>query len=75
MNRLAVFVYAMDPVSQIGIAAQLRASPEVQVVGDSEAATAQVAVLVVDVVDPTQFGSFEQCKGMGARASCWLSAI
>ena len=51
MNRIAVFVYALDPVSQIGVAAQLRASPELQVVGDSEVATAQVAVLVVDVVD------------------------
>ena len=41
----------MDPVSQIGIAAQLRASPEVRLVGDSEVAAAQVAVLVVDMVD------------------------
>ena len=51
MNRIAVFVYATDPVSQIGIAAQLRASPEVRLVGDSEVAAAQVAVLVVDMVD------------------------
>jgi DNA-binding NarL/FixJ family response regulator len=51
MNRIPVFVYAMDPVSQIGIAAQLRVRPEVRVVGDSEVAAAQVAVLVVDVVD------------------------
>jgi DNA-binding NarL/FixJ family response regulator len=51
MNGIAVFVYATDPVSQIGIAAQLRARPDVRVVGDRDVAGAQVAVLVVDVVD------------------------
>jgi DNA-binding NarL/FixJ family response regulator len=51
MNRIEVFVYATDPVSTIGIAAQLRAYPEVRVVGDSEVTAAQVAVLVFDLVD------------------------
>jgi DNA-binding NarL/FixJ family response regulator len=51
MNMIAVLVRAMDPVSQIGIAAQLRARPEVRVVGDREVAAAHIAVLVVDAVD------------------------
>jgi DNA-binding NarL/FixJ family response regulator len=48
MERTTVFVHATDAVSQIGIASQLRARPEVLVVGDSELDAAQVAVLVFD---------------------------
>ena len=44
-------MYATDPVSQIGIAGQLRARPEVCVVGDAEVDAAQVAVLVFDTID------------------------
>jgi DNA-binding NarL/FixJ family response regulator len=51
MDRIAVFVYATDAVSQIGIAGQLRARPEVRVVGDGEVDAAQVAVLVFDIID------------------------
>ena len=51
MERIPVFVYATDPVSQIGIAGQLRARPEVCVVGDAEVDAAQVAVLVFDSID------------------------
>ncbi len=51
MERTAVFVHATDAVSQIGIASQLRARPEVLVVDDSDVDAAQVAVLVFDDVD------------------------
>jgi DNA-binding NarL/FixJ family response regulator len=51
MDRIPVFVFATDPVSQIGIAGQLRARPEVCVVGDSEVDNAKVAVLVFDDID------------------------
>ncbi len=51
MDRIAVFVYATDAVSQIGIAGQLRARPEVRVVGEREVDAAQVAVLVFDGID------------------------
>jgi len=50
-TRTTVFVYATDPVSQIGIAGQLRARPEVCVVGDGDIDAAQVAVLVFEAVD------------------------
>jgi DNA-binding NarL/FixJ family response regulator len=50
MERTAVFVHATDAVSEIGIASQLRARPEVLVVGDGELDAAQVAVLVFDDV-------------------------
>jgi DNA-binding NarL/FixJ family response regulator len=51
-ERVRVFVYAADPISQAGIASQLRCRPEITVVEDSEIDTAAVAVVSTDVVDP-----------------------
>ncbi len=48
--RIPVFVYASDPVSQAGLASQLRRRPEIHVIdGDPDAAS--VAVVLVDEVD------------------------
>lgn len=49
-DRIPVFVYASDPVSQAGIASQLRARAEILVV-DEDVDAATVAVVVVDDVD------------------------
>ena len=49
-ERIRVFVYAHDPISQAGLASQLRARPEVQVV-DDDVDRAQVAIVVGDDVD------------------------
>ncbi|MBW3615361.1 MAG: LuxR C-terminal-related transcriptional regulator [Actinobacteria bacterium] len=49
-DRIAVYVYAHDPISQAGLASQLRARPELHVV-DDDVDRAQVAVVVVDQVD------------------------
>ena len=48
--RTPVFVYASDPVSQAGIASQLRLRPEILVV-DEDVDAATVAVVMVDEVD------------------------
>lgn len=48
-ERIRVYVYAHDPISQAGLASQLRARPEVQVV-DDDVDLAQVAVVVADEV-------------------------
>jgi DNA-binding NarL/FixJ family response regulator len=50
---IAVIVHARDPVSQAGVAAQLREWPEVRVVeeGGEDEGQARVAVVVVDEVD------------------------
>lgn len=48
-ERVATYVYASDPLSQAGIATQLRARPEVLVVDDLDGAA--VAVVVADDVD------------------------
>jgi DNA-binding NarL/FixJ family response regulator len=49
-DRILVYVYAHDPISQAGLASQLRARPEVQVL-DTDVDSATVAVVVVESVD------------------------
>ena len=49
-TRIPVFVYADDPISQAGIASQLRPRPEIVVIDDNVDAAA-VAVVVCDSVD------------------------
>jgi DNA-binding NarL/FixJ family response regulator len=49
-ERISVYVYAHDPISQAGLASQLRARSEIQVV-DDDLDKAAVAVVVVDEVD------------------------
>lgn len=49
-ERISVYVYAHDPISQAGLASQLRARPEILVV-DDDVDLATVAVVVVDEVD------------------------
>jgi DNA-binding NarL/FixJ family response regulator len=50
-HRVNTFVYAGDPISQLGIAGQLRTRPEVELVDDADVDRAQVAVVVVDEID------------------------
>ena len=50
-ERVPVFVYAADPISQAGLAAQLRSRPEVHVVDESDVDSAAVAVVMADDVD------------------------
>jgi DNA-binding NarL/FixJ family response regulator len=49
-ERISVYVYAHDPISQAGLASQLRARPEIQIV-ENDIDRAAVAVVVVDEVD------------------------
>ncbi|MFF2234805.1 helix-turn-helix transcriptional regulator [Streptomyces anulatus] len=52
MERITVVLRAQDPISQAGVASQLRARPEVSVVErDNGEPTPQVVVMVVDAVD------------------------
>jgi DNA-binding NarL/FixJ family response regulator len=51
MERVPVYVHARDPISEAGVASQLRPRPEVRVVRPEEADQARVAVIVVDAVD------------------------
>src|SRR5919205_264803 len=51
MERIPVYVYAGDPISQAGVASGLRPRPELLVVGESELDNARVAVVVTDALD------------------------
>jgi DNA-binding NarL/FixJ family response regulator len=50
-TRIPVVLYASDPVSEIGIAGQLRSRPEVRLLGDGDLEAAEVGVLVFDTID------------------------
>jgi DNA-binding NarL/FixJ family response regulator len=47
-GRIRVFVFGEDPISQAGVATQLRGRPEVLVVEGSDIDSAEVAVVIVD---------------------------
>jgi DNA-binding NarL/FixJ family response regulator len=51
MERIRTYVYASDPISRAGVASQLRARPEIQVMDDAELDQAQVALIVTDLVE------------------------
>jgi DNA-binding NarL/FixJ family response regulator len=51
MERVPVSVHARDPISEAGVASQLRPRPEVRVLRPDEVDEADVAVVVVDVLD------------------------
>ncbi len=50
-DRIPVFVYAADPISQAGLASQLRNRPEIWVVDDADVDRAAVAIVSADEVD------------------------
>jgi DNA-binding NarL/FixJ family response regulator len=52
-QRVSVYVYANDPILQAGVGSQLRGSPELVVVDQSELDQADVAIVVADLVDET----------------------
>lgn len=52
-QRISVYVYANDPILQAGVVSQLRASPGMAVVDQSELDEASVAVVVTNLVDET----------------------
>ena len=50
MERIAVYVHADDPISQAGVASQLRPRPEVRVLDTEESVDARVSLVVTDRV-------------------------
>jgi DNA-binding NarL/FixJ family response regulator len=50
-GRIGVFVYGSDPISQAGVASQLRGRPRISVVDERHIDDADVAVVVVDEID------------------------
>ncbi len=52
-ERIPTYVYASDPISQVGVVSHLRSRPEILIVGEPDIALAAVAVIVTDAVDDT----------------------
>jgi DNA-binding NarL/FixJ family response regulator len=52
-HPISVYVYANDPILQVGVSSQLRDSAEVAVLGQAELDQADVAIVVADLVDET----------------------
>ena len=50
-ERIAVMIHAEDPISEAGLAAQLRRQPELHLVEDGEPDQAVVAVIITEDVD------------------------
>ncbi|MCK6067911.1 response regulator transcription factor [Microbacterium sp. dk485] len=51
MSRIAVRVFARDPISEAGLSSQLRPRPEVRVVSPREDEDPEVVLVLVDAVD------------------------
>ena len=66
-ERIPVAVYARDPISQAGIASQLRTRPEVVVAENGDAATATVAIVVADEVDDSTIQTMRAVLRGGCR--------
>jgi DNA-binding NarL/FixJ family response regulator len=50
-ERIPIFVYARDPISEAGIAAALRGAPQLDVLADPDLDHADVAIVAADEVD------------------------
>lgn len=64
-ERIAVSVTAFDPISQAGIASQLRFRQEVQLVDSGDAPPPTVAIVVVDRVDEQAVQSIRAAQRHG----------
>jgi DNA-binding NarL/FixJ family response regulator len=74
-QRISVYVYANDPILQAGVGSQLRGSPEVVVVGQSELDQADVAIVVTDLVDETVLRILRAIQRGSAPRTVLIAAV
>jgi DNA-binding NarL/FixJ family response regulator len=75
-ERIPVSVCACDPISRAGVATQLRSRPEVEVVDDGSAESAEVAVVVTETVDDETVRTIRTLqRNGGARVVLVLSTV
>lgn len=75
MERMAVYVHADDPISQAGVASQLRPRPEVRVLESAEAEQAVVALIVADRVSERTLQVLRSRQRGGARLVLVVSEV
>lgn len=68
-RRVNVYVYADDPISQAGVAAQLRGRPEVNVLFGPDLDAAEVAVVIVDRLDEAAMRTVRAMRRMDGGCS------
>lgn len=71
---VSVYVYANDPILQAGVSSQLRESPEVSVVDQTELDRADVAIVVTDLVDETILRILRAIRRGGAPRTVLIAA-
>lgn len=71
---VSVYVYANDPILQAGVSSQLRESPEVSVVDQTELDRADVAIVVTDLVDETILRILRAIRRGGAPRTILIAA-
>lgn len=65
MNAVTVLVHARDPISEAGVASELRPRPEVRVVRATDTENARVVVVVADSVDEDTLASLRHIQRKG----------
>ena len=68
-SRIPVFVYADDPISQAGVATQLRGRPETYVL-DSDSRRCRVAIVVSNGIDDATIRVMGGIQRAAARRWC-----
>ncbi|GGK23183.1 helix-turn-helix transcriptional regulator [Pilimelia terevasa] len=72
MDRIPVCVFAEDPISQVGLAGQLRPRPEVLVIDAEDSARARVALVVTEAVDEA---ALQQLRALGRSQTARLVLV
>jgi DNA-binding NarL/FixJ family response regulator len=75
MERMPVYVHADDPISQAGVASQLRPRPEVRVLEPADAENAAVALIVADRVCDRTLQVLRSKQRGGARLVLVVSEV
>jgi DNA-binding NarL/FixJ family response regulator len=73
MEPITVRVHARDPISEAGVASELRARPEVRVVRANDAEQARVVVVVTDSVDDDALTLLRVVQRRGVSRSVLVS--
>ncbi|MFI9273711.1 LuxR C-terminal-related transcriptional regulator [Kitasatospora sp. NPDC052896] len=75
-TRIAVRIHADDPISQSGVAAQLRTRPELRLLASTDPGPADVVLVVADSVDQRVVNSLRGlCRAVPAALVLVVSAL
>ncbi|MRX43273.1 response regulator transcription factor [Agromyces kandeliae] len=74
MSRIAVRVYARDPISEAGVTSALRPRPEVRVVSAEEQDAPDVVLVIVDAVDDESLNTLRFVRRNGEARVILIAA-